>query len=181
MKVGRGSASRYAKAISAVLANTWCSSPIVSARVRRVSLNLVGANIERGVRMYPFIRFVGSPHNVSIRRGSFVNMGVTFGANAPISIERNVHIGPNVSILPTTHAMGPSRQRAGAGSPAPITICEGAWIGAGVTVLGGVRIGEGCIVAAGAVVTRDCRANTLVAGVPAVEKRELDDSERKAL
>jgi acetyltransferase-like isoleucine patch superfamily enzyme len=49
---------------------------------------------------------------------------------------------------------------------------DGAMIGAGATLLPGVTIGTGAIVAAGSVVTRDVAAHTMVAGVPAVYKRD---------
>ena len=50
---------------------------------------------------------------------------------------------------------------------APIMIEDHVWIGLHAVILKGVTIGEGCIVAAGSVVTRDCPAHSLVAGVPA--------------
>lgn len=49
---------------------------------------------------------------------------------------------------------------------------DGAMIGAGATLLPGIIIGTGAIVAAGAVVTKDVSARTMVAGVPAVYKRD---------
>ena len=49
----------------------------------------------------------------------------------------------------------------------PITIEDGAWIGARVTILPGVTVGAGSVVAAGAVVTRSVPPQTLVgAAVP---------------
>jgi acetyltransferase-like isoleucine patch superfamily enzyme len=48
---------------------------------------------------------------------------------------------------------------------------DGAMIGAGATLLPAVRIGAGAIVAAGSVVTKDVPPRTMVAGVPAVYKR----------
>ena len=55
----------------------------------------------------------------------------------------------------------------------PIHIAEHVWIGAGATILKGVTIGENAIVAAGAVVTKDVKANTIVAGCPAKEIRTI--------
>jgi acetyltransferase-like isoleucine patch superfamily enzyme len=52
------------------------------------------------------------------------------------------------------------------------TIEDGAMIGAGATLLPGVTIGAGAIVAAGSVVTKDVAAHTMVAGVPAIYKRD---------
>ncbi len=52
-------------------------------------------------------------------------------------------------------------------------IDDGALIGAGATLLPGVSIGTGAVVAAGSVVTRDVSPYTMVAGVPAVYKRDV--------
>jgi Serine acetyltransferase len=41
------------------------------------------------------------------------------------------------------------------------------WIGAGVKILPGIHIGDNTVVGAGAVVTKDVKANTVVAGVRA--------------
>lgn len=58
---------------------------------------------------------------------------------------------------------------------------SGALIGMGATLLNGVEIGEEAIVAAGAVVTEGTivAPGTLVAGIPAKEKRALDDAGRR--
>jgi acetyltransferase-like isoleucine patch superfamily enzyme len=48
-----------------------------------------------------------------------------------------------------------------------------ALIGAGATLLPGVTIGEGAVVAAGSVVTKDVAPHTMVAGVPAAYKRDV--------
>ncbi len=58
---------------------------------------------------------------------------------------------------------------------------NGALIGMGAILLNGAEIGEEAIVAAGAVVTEGAvvAPGTLVAGIPAKEKRQLDDDSRK--
>ncbi|WP_420360969.1 acyltransferase [Companilactobacillus halodurans] len=50
---------------------------------------------------------------------------------------------------------------------APITIKEGAWIGAKAVLLPGVTIGKHAIVGAGSVVTKDVTEYTVVGGNPA--------------
>lgn len=57
------------------------------------------------------------------------------------------------------------------------TVRNGALIGMGAILLNGADIGEDAIVAAGAVVTEGTivAPSTLVAGIPAKEKRQLDD------
>ncbi len=52
-------------------------------------------------------------------------------------------------------------------------INDGCWIGAGSRILGGVNVGAGSVVAAGSVVVRDVPASVLVAGVPAIFKKQL--------
>jgi maltose O-acetyltransferase len=64
-------------------------------------------------------------------------------------------------------------RRAGDLKAEPVTIGDGAWIGARATILPGVTIGGGAVVAAGSVVTRDLPANVLAGGVPARVIREL--------
>jgi maltose O-acetyltransferase len=49
----------------------------------------------------------------------------------------------------------------------PVSIGDGAWIGARVTILPGVTIGQGAMVGVGSVVTRDVPANAQVVGNPA--------------
>ena len=51
------------------------------------------------------------------------------------------------------------------------------WIGEHVCILGGVTIGDGCVIAANSVVTRDVPPYCLVAGVPAVIKKQVANNE----
>ncbi|MCZ4560902.1 acyltransferase [Rhodococcus sp. IEGM 1401] len=73
-----------------------------------------------------------------------------------------------------THDIGTPEKRAAEPTRfRPVTIHDGAWLGAGVIVNPGISIGKGCIIAPGAVVTKDCEPNGLYTGVPAVRKRDL--------
>lgn len=56
----------------------------------------------------------------------------------------------------------------------PVTIGNGAWIGAKVIVLKGVIIGEGSVVGAGSVVTKNVEPYTMVAGNPAKFIKRID-------
>jgi acetyltransferase-like isoleucine patch superfamily enzyme len=75
-------------------------------------------------------------------------------------------IGPNVSLITSSHPIEPSERRAFVIAK-PIAIERNVWIAAGATIIGGVTVGENSVVAAGAVVTRDVPPNTLVGGNPA--------------
>ncbi|WP_427174469.1 acyltransferase [Arthrobacter sp. 92] len=113
--------------------------------------------------------------NLSIGRGSYVNREVLFEGIAPITIGRNVAIGPRVMIITSTHDLGPSEWRAGGGVPTSgaVVIGDGVWIGAGAIILPGTVIEKGCVIAAGAVVVGTCTADQLWAGVPAKAKSSL--------
>lgn len=52
-----------------------------------------------------------------------------------------------------------------------VVIGNHVWVAACATIMKGVRIGNGAIVGAGSIVTRDISEATIVAGVPAKEKR----------
>jgi maltose O-acetyltransferase len=105
--------------------------------------------------------------NVRIGFGSGVNMGVVFDTMAPITLGRNVFVGHQVTILTSTHEPGRDGRAAGRAVGKPVTIEDGAWIGARTVILPGVTIGAGCTVAAGSVVRRNCVAGGIYAGNPA--------------
>ncbi|TFV64679.1 acyltransferase [Geodermatophilus sp. DF01-2] len=163
--------------VRGVLASTVAASPLWSPRARARLLGFLGVRLTGGARVYPWIRFAGGVSHLEIGRGSFVNMSLTVGANADVVLGERVYLGPGVSLLPSSHELGPRTQRAGATVSAPIRIGDGAWLGAGVTVLGGVTIGAGCVIAAGAVVARDTEPDTLHGGVPARFIRRLEPAD----
>jgi acetyltransferase-like isoleucine patch superfamily enzyme len=89
--------------------------------------------------------------NCRIGSDAFIGMSVvTANDNSPLSVEGYIE----------ERARGP-------------VIDDGAMIGVGATLLPGVSIGAGAVVAAGSVVTKDVLPRTIVAGVPAVYKRDV--------
>jgi carbonic anhydrase/acetyltransferase-like protein (isoleucine patch superfamily) len=63
------------------------------------------------------------------------------------------------------------------------TVDDEALIGMGAIVLNGAHVGAGCLVAAGAVVREGARIppNSLVAGIPAVVRRDVTAAERRRM
>lgn len=114
---------------------------------------------------------------VSIGRDTFINTGCMLNTAAPITIGSRCDIAMNVVFATSTHKIGPTARRAGTLSSAPIVVGDGCWIGAAAVILPGVSIGPGTVIAAGSVVTRDCAADSLYAGVPARKVRDLTKSD----
>ena len=140
--------------------------------LRRHLLRLMGFKIGKGVRIKSRVSFFSA--HVSFADHIFVNVGCLFDASAPITVESGVFFGPRVTVITSSHGIGPPHRRAGTNEAHPVVIGEGAWIGAGAIILPGAHIAPGCIVAAGAVVTRVTERNGVYAGVPARRVRNLE-------
>ncbi|MGU3432738.1 DapH/DapD/GlmU-related protein [Actinomycetes bacterium M1A6_2h] len=110
--------------------------------------------------------------NISIGDGSFINSDVMLEGWGGIDIGSNVDIGPRVTVLTSTHILGPAQRRAGRLASKRVVIGDGSWIGAGAIIFPGVTIGPGAVVGAGAVVLRDVPADVMVVGVPAEIARD---------
>ena len=125
------------------------------------SPSLIAANIFFGGR------------NVVIERGAGINRRCFVDASARVTFGEDCSVGPEVMIVTGSHRPGRPQRRAGVRYAEEVVIGKGAWIGARVTILPGVTIGDGAIIASGSVVTKDCDADTLYAGVPAERKVAL--------
>ena len=123
---------------------------------------LFGDNIGTGT-------YIAAPLNgaaldkVKIGNNVFINSNLLAMARGGITIEDDVQIAGNVSLLTNNHdpydrMILPCK---------PILIKKGAWIGANVVVLRGISIGKHAIVGAGSVVTKDVPDYAVVAGNPA--------------
>jgi UDP-2-acetamido-3-amino-2,3-dideoxy-glucuronate N-acetyltransferase len=140
------------------------------------------------VTVWSFSNLYGCRIGTRTRIGSFVEVqrGASIGAGCKISshtficngveIEDEVFIGHGVLFVNDRFPRATTED----GSPKGDadwtllrTIVErGASLGSGAIVLGGVRIGARALVGAGAVVTRDVAPDTIVAGIPARERRQ---------
>ena len=128
--------------------------------------------------------------NINLASGCLFSMKVSLGNNSgigtrsmiqgPTVIGDNVMMGPEVMIFTMSHRHDRTdipMNRQGREESRPVTIGNDVWIGARVMIMPGVNIGDGVIIGAGAVVTRDVRSYTIVAGNPArvVRDRLLTD------
>lgn len=139
-------------------------------QVRTRLSDIIGTDIDPSTAIFPpfhtnFGRFIRLGKNV------FINHACSFLDIGGITVEDDVLIGPNVSLVTENHPTDPNDRKTVLLKP--IVLKRNAWVGAAATILPGVTIGENAIVAAGAVVSRDVPPNTVVAGVPAKIVRPL--------
>jgi len=150
----------------------------VGNRFRAVALKLAGFRIGHGVLIRGMPTIIG-PNNwgthLSIGRYSTLSVHIFIDLADTIAIGENVSIGPETLLITGAHEIADSPRRSGRLTPKPIRLCDGSWLGARCTILPGVTIGEGAVVAAGSVVVKDVPPHTLVAGIPAIIKKQLSE------
>ncbi len=122
-----------------------------------------------GARQFFLARAVN--HFARATTGIDIHPGATIGRNLFIDhgfsvIGETAIIGDNVTIYQhvTLGGTNPVNGRSGKRHP---TILDGAVIGSGANVLGPITVGEGARVGANAVVTRDVPAGATMVGIPA--------------
>ena len=104
------------------------------------------------------------PWKIQIGKFSHINRGCFLDGRGGIHIGNSVCISHKVSLVTGGHDMNSGNFEH---KFLPIYVGNYVFIGVGAIVLGNVRIGDGCVVCAGAVVTKDCDAYGIYAGVPA--------------
>ncbi len=116
----------------------------------------------------------GSTSHIVIGDGTQLNTGCHVVANERITIGDNVSIAEYVSIRDQEHKFSVERGTREQGYyVAPVDIGSNVWIGRGVYIGPGTTIGSGSIVGANSVVRGKFPPNVLIAGAPAVVKKQL--------
>ncbi|MCC8089363.1 MAG: sugar O-acetyltransferase [Rikenellaceae bacterium] len=140
------------------------------AEVRKLLGQITGTTIDDSTALFTPI-YINYGKHTRIGKNVFINFGCTLLDLGGITIEDDVLIGPNVSLLSEGHPVSPDERHSL--EVGHIYIKHNVWIGAGATVLSGVTIGENSVIATGAVVTKDVPDNVIVAGIPAKVIREI--------
>ena len=135
------------------------------AEVRALFSELIDKTVDDSFALIPPFYATGG-REIRVGRNVFVNQNCTFYDLGGLDIGDDVMIGPNVSLITSSHPIEPSQRRDGVIAK-PIVIERNIWIAAGVTIIGGVTVGENSVIAAGAVVTKNVPPNSLAGGNPA--------------
>lgn len=143
--------------------------------IRALFGELIGKPVDTGFSLIPPFYTTGGA-DIRIGRNVFINQNCTMYDLGGIDIGDDVMIGPNVSLLTSSHPIEPAERRAYVIAK-PIVIRRNVWIAAGAMIIGGVTVGENSVVAAGSVVTRDVPPNSLVGGNPARVIRTIGDDD----
>ena len=125
----------------------------------------------------PITLAVGS--TVTIGDGTYINSGMTLIDDYNITIGKGCLFGTNVTLCTTGHPIDPEKRVEGSMYSFPITIGDGAWIGAGAIILPGITIGDYAVIGAGSVVTKDISAYTVAAGNPCKPIRKISEHDKE--
>jgi len=126
--------------------------------------------IGRNTRIMPQCEIVVAENAVlSIGDDCYIGRSCNIRCNEYIAIGSGSRLGQFVSLIGGEydifhHRKPPSQSEF---KTAPITIGEGAWLGAGSIVLPGVNIGKGAVLGAGAIATKDIPPFAIAVGNPA--------------
>lgn len=113
-------------------------------------------------------------HKVYIAEGLKLSM-MNSAHTATLTIGDRVSIGPNVTLVLSSHANHSALTAAFPPVHDDITIDDDCWLGAGVIITPGVTMNKKSAAAAGAVIVKDVPSYHLVGGVPAKIIREFKD------
>jgi acetyltransferase-like isoleucine patch superfamily enzyme len=144
------------------------------ARVQSAGEGKPELRVGRGVKIGESA-FISSSGSVIIGDKVWISRGCMLGGNDVVIEDRTV-FGFHVNMIGRYHGL--DTETKGISFQAEtrkgrIRIGENAWICTGATVLKDVNVEKFSVIAAGSVVTTDVPAYSLVAGVPAVKKRNL--------
>lgn len=118
---------------------------------------------------------------ISIGNGVYANYDLAILDCAPVTIGNLVLFGPRVTLATASHPIDFQQRVVDMYEYAePITIEDGAWLGAHVVVGPGVTIGARAVIGAGSVVTRDIPPDVVAAGAPCRVLRPITDRDREA-
>ena len=136
--------------------------------LKKVLLRFFGAKIGTGVVIKPGVN-IKYPWKLTIGNHVWIGEDVWIDNLDEVVIEDNVCLSQGALLLCGNHDY---KKTSFDLIVKPITIKEGAWIGAKSTVCGGVTCASHSVLAVGSVTAKDLEAYSIYQGVPAQKVRE---------
>jgi maltose O-acetyltransferase len=138
------------------------------------------SRLAKSLRVFWARKMIRCGNAVNIEKNAYFTPGLSLGDNSgigidcevygPVTIGKNVMMGPEVVIYTSGHKFDrtdiPMIEQ-GSTDAEPVTIGDDVWIGRRVMIMPGVTIGNGCVIGAGAVATKDIPTYSVAGGVPA--------------
>lgn len=136
-------------------------------------MDLIDNLLKEGFRIPILIHpFTAISNNVHIGKGTVIMAGAVINTNTIIgkgciintssSIDHDCVLKDGVHVSPGTHVGG------------TVNIGKCTWVCVGSSIANNITIGKNVIIAAGAAVTKNVRDNIMVAGVPAIFKKNTE-------
>lgn len=147
-----------------VIKNTW--NPLSGLRV--VVLRMFGAKIGKGVVLKPGIN-IKYPWMLTIGDFSWIGEDVWIDNLAPVTIGANCCISQGAMLLCGNHNY---RKPTFDLMVRPISVEDGAWVGAKCVLCPGVTVHSHSVISVGSVVTKDIEPYKIFQGIPATFKSE---------
>lgn len=147
-----------------VIKNPW--NPLSGLRV--VVLRMFGAKIGKGVVLKPGIN-IKYPWMLSIGDYSWIGEDVWIDNLAPVTIGANCCISQGAMLLCGNHNY---RKPTFDLMVRPISVEDGAWVGAKCVLCPGVTVHSHSVISVGSVVTKDTEPYKIFQGIPATFKSE---------
>ena len=139
-------------------------------------LRWAGVKVGLNVEIFQGVKIQGTGE-VEIGNRAFIGHEALLMVNegSKIIIEENAIVGSRSTLVTGFHEITPSGERilSREGTCSTVVIGRGCSVSTSCLVLPGVTIGEMSLVASGSVVTKNVEPYTMVAGVPAVFKKNL--------
>lgn len=139
-----------------------------SIKIKSVILRLFGAKIGKGVVLKPGIN-IKYPWMLTIGDFSWIGEDVWIDNLAPVTIGANCCISQGAMLLCGNHNY---RKTTFDLIVRPITVENGAWIGAKCVLCPGVTVHSHSVISVGSVVTKDADSYKIFQGIPATFKSE---------
>ncbi len=160
---------RWIEAIWYLLKCFFFLSPLpFPSRFKCSLLRLFGAKVGRGVVLKPRIN-VHLPWKLTVGDHAWIGEEVFILNLEPIKIGAHCCISQRAFLCTGNHDY---RSPDMAYRSAPITVEDGAWVGAQVFVSAGITIGTDAVITAGSVVTRDQPPGKVCSGNPCVPVKD---------